>query len=136
MVTLTETAAKKVQDLRLEEGKPEWGLRVRVVGGGCSGMSYELGWEEQVAEGGNAVESPGGKGGVGVEPPGGGPGEAAWAAVAERSPALLPYRPHTLFAVGQDYVAPEHPLRAGDEVCLFPPVSGGSDGAGLSPRAG
>jgi len=59
MVTLTETAAKKVQDLRLEEGKPEWGLRVRVVGGGCSGMSYELGWEEQAAEGDNVVESQG-----------------------------------------------------------------------------
>jgi molybdopterin synthase catalytic subunit len=33
--------------------------------------------------------------------------------------------------VGQDYVAPEHPLRSGDEVCLFPPISGGSDGADL-----
>ena len=31
MVTLTETAAKKVTDLRLEEGKPDWGLRVRIV---------------------------------------------------------------------------------------------------------
>lgn len=59
MVTLTETAAKKVMDLRLEEGKPEWGLRIRVVGGGCSGMSYELGWEDQAAEGDNVVESHG-----------------------------------------------------------------------------
>ncbi|MBI4590007.1 MAG: iron-sulfur cluster assembly accessory protein [Candidatus Rokubacteria bacterium] len=56
MVTLTETAAKKVMDLRLEEGKPEGGLRIRVVGGGCSGMSYELGWEEQAAEGDNVIE--------------------------------------------------------------------------------
>ena len=39
MVTMTETAAKKVSELRLEEGKPEWGLRIRVDGGGCSGMS-------------------------------------------------------------------------------------------------
>ncbi|MBI3454739.1 MAG: iron-sulfur cluster insertion protein ErpA [Candidatus Rokubacteria bacterium] len=46
MITLTESAAKKVQDLRLEEGKPDWGLRLRVVGGGCSGFSYELGWED------------------------------------------------------------------------------------------
>ncbi|MGH8649717.1 MAG: HesB/IscA family protein, partial [Burkholderiales bacterium] len=38
---------------------PEWGLRVRVVGGGCSGMSYELGWEDQAAEGDNVVESHG-----------------------------------------------------------------------------
>lgn len=64
---------------------------------------------------------------VELELPEGGTVEAAWAAVAERYPVLRPYRPHTLFAVGQDYVAPEHPLRAGDEVCLFPPVSGGSD---------
>ncbi|HSE92141.1 MAG TPA: iron-sulfur cluster assembly accessory protein [Methylomirabilota bacterium] len=59
MVTLTETAAKKVTDLRLEEGKPEWGLRVRVVGGGCSGMSYELGWDDQAVEGDTVVESHG-----------------------------------------------------------------------------
>jgi iron-sulfur cluster insertion protein len=50
MVTMTETAAKKVGELRLEEGKPEWGLRIRIVGGGCSGMSYELGWEDQQAD--------------------------------------------------------------------------------------
>jgi Fe-S cluster assembly iron-binding protein IscA len=31
MITLTETAAKKIADLRLEEGKPEWGLRIRIV---------------------------------------------------------------------------------------------------------
>ncbi len=59
MVTLSETAAKKIMGLRLEEGKAEWGLRVRVVGGGCSGMSYELGWEDQAAEGDNVIESDG-----------------------------------------------------------------------------
>jgi len=59
MVTLTELAAKKVADLRMEEGKPEWGLRVRLIGGGCSGMSYELGWEDQEAEGDTVVESNG-----------------------------------------------------------------------------
>ena len=59
MIALTEAAAKKVMDLRLEEGKPEWGLRIRVVGGGCSGMSYELGWVDQAAEGEDVVESQG-----------------------------------------------------------------------------
>ncbi len=56
MVTMTETAAKKIADLRTEEGKPEWGLRIRVVGGGCSGMSYELGWEDQQAADDSVVE--------------------------------------------------------------------------------
>ena len=59
MITLTETAAKKVTDLRLEEGKPDWGLRIRVVGGGCSGMSYELGWEDTEAAGDNIIEQGG-----------------------------------------------------------------------------
>jgi iron-sulfur cluster insertion protein len=59
MVTLTETAAKKITDLRLEEGKPEWALRIRVVGGGCSGMSYELGWDEAASPDDNVVESNG-----------------------------------------------------------------------------
>ena len=57
MITMTETAARKIFDLRQEEGKPEWGLRIRVVGGGCSGMSYELGWEDQQAEGDNVIEA-------------------------------------------------------------------------------
>src|SRR5262250_2421209 len=59
MITLSETAAKKVSDLRLEEGKPEWGLRIRIVGGGCSGMSYELGWEDQQTEGDDIIEQHG-----------------------------------------------------------------------------
>lgn len=59
MLTLTEMAAKKVNDLRLEEGKPEWGLRLRVVGGGCSGFSYELGWEDAAQDGDAVLESSG-----------------------------------------------------------------------------
>lgn len=59
MVTVTEAAAKKINDLRLEEGKPEWGLRLRVVGGGCSGFSYELGWEEAGQDGDQVVEASG-----------------------------------------------------------------------------
>jgi iron-sulfur cluster insertion protein len=59
MISLTETAAKKISDLRLEEGKPEWGLRIRVVGGGCSGMSYELGWDDVASPDDNVTESGG-----------------------------------------------------------------------------
>src|SRR2546425_9500303 len=63
-----------------------------------------------------------------LEVPEGGTVEAAWEAVASRFPVLQPYRPFTLFALGTDYVQPNHPLRPGDEVCLFPPVSGGTAG--------
>lgn len=59
--------------------------------------------------------------------PDGGTVESAWAAVVDRHPELADYRPFTLFAVGHDYVGPEHALRSGDELCLFPPVSGGSN---------
>jgi len=62
-----------------------------------------------------------------IELPPGGTVEAAWGVVVSRLPELLPYRPFTLFAVGHDYVAPDHRLDPGDELCLFPPVSGGAD---------
>jgi len=61
-----------------------------------------------------------------LELPEGGTVESAWSAVAERHPELARYRPFTLFAVGHEYVTPAHRLRPDDELCLFPPVSGGS----------
>ena len=63
---------------------------------------------------------------VELDLPEGGTVEAAWDAVTSRFPSLSAYRPFTLFAVGNDYVGPERSLRPGEELCLFPPVSGGS----------
>ncbi len=63
---------------------------------------------------------------VELELPEGVTAESAWEAVSTRYPVLGPYRPFTLFAVRNDYVEADHPLREGDELCLFPPVSGGS----------
>src|SRR5262245_19014850 len=62
-----------------------------------------------------------------IELPSGGTVEAAWGAVVSRHPELVPYRPFTLFAVGHEYVSSEHRLSPGDELCLFPPVSGGGE---------
>src|SRR5262250_2642107 len=63
---------------------------------------------------------------VEVELPEGGTAQTAWEAVSRRFPILDPYRPFTLFAVRNDYVESTHALRDGDELCLFPPVSGGA----------
>jgi iron-sulfur cluster assembly protein len=40
MVILSERAADKIRQLTAE--KPEAGLRVKVVGGGCSGLQYRM----------------------------------------------------------------------------------------------
>ena len=61
-----------------------------------------------------------------VDVPEGGTVESAWKAIIARHPDLARYRPYTLFAVGHDYVEPDHRLGPDDELCLFPPVSGGS----------
>lgn len=47
MITLTSKAAEKVKEIRAAEGLGSQGLRVRVVGGGCSGFSYDLYFEEE-----------------------------------------------------------------------------------------
>jgi MoaE-MoaD fusion protein len=70
-----------------------------------------------------------------VDLPDGSTVESAWSAVVTRHPVLSEYRPFTLFAVGHDYVPSDHRLRAGDELCLFPPVSGGSGEASERPAA-
>jgi iron-sulfur cluster assembly accessory protein len=45
MVQLTETAVSKVKEiLSTQEPKPS-GLRIAVVGGGCSGFSYSMAFE-------------------------------------------------------------------------------------------
>ena len=45
MITLTETAAKKIKNLLIE--KSESGIRAGVQGGGCSGFTYKLEFDNQ-----------------------------------------------------------------------------------------
>ena len=49
MITLTDNAAEKIKELIAAEAKPNLTFRVKVVSGGCSGFSYELGFDETVA---------------------------------------------------------------------------------------
>lgn len=45
MITITTAAAAKITQLA-PEGNAERGLRMRVVGGGCSGLQYQMELEE------------------------------------------------------------------------------------------
>ena len=49
MITLTESAAVKVRQLLTEEGADELALRVAVRPGGCSGFSYEMFFDGDIA---------------------------------------------------------------------------------------
>ncbi len=50
LVSLTEAAAQKVRQLMDRDGREGYGLRVKVVGGGCSGLQYALMFETAPAD--------------------------------------------------------------------------------------
>jgi molybdopterin synthase catalytic subunit len=60
-----------------------------------------------------------------VDVPDGATVEEVWSAVSAAHPSLARYRPHTLFAVANEYVPSSRRVHPGDEVACFPPVSGG-----------
>ena len=56
MITLTDTAARKVAELIEAEGDMSLALRVAVRPGGCSGFSYEMFFDGEVASDDNLAE--------------------------------------------------------------------------------
>lgn len=47
-IRLTEAAAEKVKEIKTTESIEEaFGLRMRVIGGGCSGFTYDLYFDEK-----------------------------------------------------------------------------------------
>ena len=49
MITLTDNAASKVAQLLESEGAAEMALRVAVKSGGCSGYSYDMYFDGEIA---------------------------------------------------------------------------------------
>ena len=45
--------------------------------------------------------------------------------LTSRCPQLAEYRSITRIAVNEEYAGWDHPIKSGDEVAFFPPVSGG-----------
>ena len=49
MITVTESAVKKLKEILAEENNPDLKVRMFVSGGGCSGMQYGFTLEDQPA---------------------------------------------------------------------------------------
>ncbi|MFT7579658.1 MAG: iron-sulfur cluster insertion protein [Myxococcota bacterium] len=50
-VTLTDAAADKIRNMAEQHKVDHQGIRVMVVGGGCSGLTYDMDFEHEEREG-------------------------------------------------------------------------------------
>jgi iron-sulfur cluster insertion protein len=48
MINLSERARDKVREIQKAENLEGQGLRVRVIGGGCSGFTYDLFFDDEI----------------------------------------------------------------------------------------
>jgi iron-sulfur cluster assembly accessory protein len=60
-ISLTDVAAEKVSALLVQEGREDLSLRVAVQPGGCSGLRYQLYFDDRKLDGDSVVEFAGGK---------------------------------------------------------------------------
>ncbi len=58
-ITLTQKAIEMVKDAIEKEGLAGWGIRVGVVGGGCSGFQYSMDFEKEQKDGDLSFEQDG-----------------------------------------------------------------------------
>ena len=54
-VLLTKKAEDKVKEIMNEQPEPYAGLRIQVVGGGCSGFQYRMGFDKNFNDQSDAV---------------------------------------------------------------------------------
>src|SRR5574341_2576412 len=59
LITITQKAAEKITEFMKQENKDNLYLRVYVSGGGCSGLSYGMGFEEKPDEDDAVIEQNG-----------------------------------------------------------------------------
>jgi iron-sulfur cluster assembly protein len=58
-ITITENAVNVVRDLLVSKEVPDYGLRVFVAGGGCSGLQYGMALEAEARPYDNVIETDG-----------------------------------------------------------------------------
>jgi len=59
VISLTDAAASRVQEIMANSEKPLAGLRIGVKNGGCAGMSYTMDWAETQGPHDDVVEEKG-----------------------------------------------------------------------------
>ena len=56
---ITDKAVSKVKEMANQQGLEGYGLRLMVVGGGCSGFTYDMDLENQENDGDSVIEREG-----------------------------------------------------------------------------
>src|SRR5690606_2734654 len=59
MLTITTAAAQKIRAMAEQHQMPNAGVRVMIVGGGCSGLTYDMDFETEAKEGDEVFEHEG-----------------------------------------------------------------------------
>src|SRR2546428_7403461 len=54
-IVLTKKAEDKVREILSEQSEPYAGLRIQVIGGGCSGFSYRIGFAKNFSDQSDAI---------------------------------------------------------------------------------
>ena len=50
LINVTEAASEKARTLMERDGREGYALRLKVVGGGCSGLQYQLMFDDEISE--------------------------------------------------------------------------------------